>query len=87
LPYFTADGLGISDIRAVGNGKHLKMKLVKNKKAMDAIAFNMEDPTGGNYKNTKIDAVFSIDINSWNKMESVQLKISDIKVSKQQSTQ
>ncbi|MDD4188508.1 MAG: single-stranded-DNA-specific exonuclease RecJ [Eubacteriales bacterium] len=80
VPHFFATDLRIYDIRAVGNGKHLKMKLIKNDKIVDAIGFNMADPSGGNYKNISIDAVYTLEINNWNDKESVQLKISDIKI-------
>ena len=48
-------------------------------KKIDGIGFNMKDAFENIKSGDLIDLVFSIDKNIWNNIESLQLKIKDIK--------
>lgn len=77
LPIFTSRGMVISDIRIVGEGKHLKFKA----DGIDAIAFGM-----GRWKDILkngqlIDLAYSLEINRYNGSETLQLKAKDLKIS------
>lgn len=77
-PIFMIKNLKVLEIRKLGSeGKHLKMKLGKGEKVVDAIGFNMNDFEI--QKNMKIDAAFSIDLNEWNGKRDIQLKLKDIR--------
>lgn len=69
----------VIESKPVGNeGKHLKLKLIKNDIKLEAIAFGF----GLTYKLNKderIDIAYSIEENVWNNKTSIQLKIKDIK--------
>jgi single-stranded-DNA-specific exonuclease len=60
---------------------HLKMKLRKNNRSLDAIGFNMAplldklDPTG------TVDAVFTLGVNEWEGKSSLQLNLKALRPS------
>jgi len=63
----------------VGGDKHLKMKLKNNDNVIDAIYFNKGNLYAHLQINQKIEALFSLNVNSWNNREYLQLLIKDIK--------
>ncbi|MEN8905584.1 MAG: single-stranded-DNA-specific exonuclease RecJ [Clostridiales bacterium] len=78
-PSFLYTSLNIKYIKSVGNNKHLKITFLDENLLVEAIAFNL-----GQLKNEieilkKLDVVCSLDINSWNGRETVQLGIKDYK--------
>ena len=77
-PVFLSKKMKIVSYKKIGSdGSHLKI-LVKNRdKLMEAIGFGMGDLELENTK--EIDAVFTININSWRDKKSLQLKLKDIK--------
>lgn len=75
-PIFASRKLPVSDIRTVGDGKHLKFK-VDN---IDAIAFGMGELVTVLSNDQLIDVAFSLEINEYNGLEKLQLKVKDIKL-------
>lgn len=78
-PLFATEGVNIKDLKIVGSdGKHLKLKVSKDKHIFDAIAFGLA--AGNKYSaNDQIAIAYSIEENVWNGRSSIQLKIKDIK--------
>jgi single-stranded-DNA-specific exonuclease len=81
-PLFVCRDLLVSDIRAVGSGgSHLKLKLLGRQGPIDGIAFSFGAYSRKLSCNDRLDVLFSLDINSWNGRDSVQLMIRDMKIS------
>ena len=70
-----------SAIRALSEGKHLKLSLKDDKYIIDAIGFNIGDLASKYLIDDKVDVIGSLDINSFNGNESVQIIIKDIRKS------
>lgn len=79
-PVFACRRFKVSEMRTVGENKHLKLKLKRGRVAVDAIGFNMGLLSGRYYCDGLIDAAFSLEINSWNSSKKVQLNLKDIKL-------
>ncbi len=75
-PIFTTDAVQISDIRTVGEGKHLKFKA----DGLDAIAFGMGDLANTLTNGQSIDLAYTPEIDSYNGNEKLQLKVKDIRI-------
>jgi single-stranded-DNA-specific exonuclease len=83
-PLFLARDLSITGPRRIGsNAAHLKMKVGKNGKNMDAIAFNM-----GGYSDRLISPAQSIDLvfeveesRNWGDSGRLQMKVRDFRIS------
>lgn len=80
-PIFLYRNLKIHSIRALSEGKHLKMTLKDEHFYMDAMGFNM-----GNYVEEyrigdKIDVVGTLEINTYNGNQSIQMNLKDIRAS------
>ena len=76
-PVFATYNLGVSDIRTVGEGKHLKF----NVNGFDAIAFGMGELEKTLPNGQLIDLAYIPEIDSYNGSDKIQLKVKDIKVS------
>lgn len=74
-PTFASYGMKISDIRAVGNGVHLKFKA----DGIDSIAFSFGELARTLKEGQLIDLAYYLEINRFNGSEKLQLKILDIK--------
>jgi len=79
-PKFLTENLQVVNANTMGNtSQHLKLKLLKDGKMFDAVAFGASDEwkkiTAGDF----IDLVYYIDINEWNGRREVQLKAVDLK--------
>lgn len=77
-PLLCSNGLGVADCRVVGNN-HLKLKVRQNDTTCDAIGFGM-----GNLdisRGVSLDTAFVPQINVWNGIKSIQLKLKDLKLS------
>src|SRR5260221_3054400 len=80
-PLFVTYEVEISEARALGNGnKHLKLKLKKDDKFFDAIAFGFGEMAQKLTKGNKINVVYGVEENVWNGNRSIQLKVKDLKV-------
>jgi len=82
-PVFSYDKLKISDIRTVGEDKHLKLWLQDNGFYTEAIGFNMGTLINEFNAGDLLDVAFSLEINSWNSNEKVQFNLKDIKLNKE----
>ena len=88
-PLLLMKNLQIKEMRAVGNGeKHLKMKLFwkssdgNHEKNFEAIGFNFGNCFFKLKENDFVDVVFELTSNLWNGYSSLQLKVVDLKKSK-----
>lgn len=79
-PMFATEKVKVLQIKGVGaDGKHLKLKLQKDNKTFDAIAFGF----GGVHQiesGAHLGVAYSLEENTWNGNSSIQLKIKDIMV-------
>ncbi|RJP46735.1 MAG: single-stranded-DNA-specific exonuclease RecJ [Armatimonadetes bacterium] len=75
-PVLGTRNMKLSNIKAVGEGKHLKFKA----DGIDAIAFSMGNLTGILQDGQLADIAFNLEIDCYNGNEKLQLKVADIKL-------
>ena len=79
MPIFAFKNLKIDSIRALTEGKHLKLTLKNDKNTyIDAIGFNLGYLSNEFIIGTKVDVAGSLEINSFNGVDLVQIHIKDI---------
>ena len=78
MPVFVIKNLKIDSIRALTEGKHLKLTLKEGNNIIDAIGFNMGELAEEYKIGNKIDVVGVLEINSFNGVDSVQINMKDI---------
>ncbi|NJD03267.1 MAG: single-stranded-DNA-specific exonuclease RecJ [Ruminiclostridium sp.] len=78
-PVFSMEALKLYEIRTVGDGKHLKLKLGESSFCIDAIAFNMGRQAGDYLVSDIVDLVFTLEINTWNGVQKVQMILKDLR--------
>lgn len=78
VPIFAYKGLKINSIRALTEGKHLKLTLKDENLIINAIGFNMGYLIDDYLIGDKVDIVGVLEINNFNGMESVQINLKDI---------
>lgn len=78
VPLFAIKNLKIESIRALTEGKHLKLRLKDENYEIDAIGFNMGEYAELYKLGDKVDIVGTLDINSYNGTENVQMNLKDI---------
>ena len=78
MPIFAFKNLKIDSIRALSEGKHLKLTLKDNNVIVNAIGFNMGELAEDYRIGDKIDVVGTLEINSFNGMDSIQINLKDI---------
>ena len=78
MPVFAFKNLKIDSIRALSEGKHLKLTLKDNNVIVNAIGFNMGSLAEDYRIGDKIDVVGTLEINSFNQMDSIQINLKDI---------
>jgi len=76
---FGYTALSISDIRTLSAGKHIKLGLSAGSLSVEAIGFNMGEVAEKYEMGDAIDAVFTLEVNSWNGIDRLQLNLRDIK--------
>ena len=81
MPVFMYRNLRINSIRALSEGKHLKLTLKNDNLVFDAIGFNMGYLTEEFLLGDRIDIVGSLEINKYNGRESIQINLKDIRKS------
>ena len=81
MPLFLFKGLKIKSIRALSEGKHLKLALANENFIINAIGFNLGELSEKYLLDNKIDIVGNLDINVFNGVESIQIIIKDIRKS------
>ena len=79
MPLFLYKSLKIDSIRALSEGKHLKLTLKDDNMVIDAIGFNMGEYTNDYLIGDKIDIVGNLEINSFNGIDKVQINLKDIR--------
>lgn len=81
VPIFLFRNLKIDSIRAISDGKHLKLSLKYSNGWIDAIGFNMGELVEQYTIEDKVDVVGFLEINSYNNIEKLQINIKDIRKS------
>lgn len=81
MPLFLYKNLKIDSIRALSEGKHLKLTLKDDNSIIDAIGFNMGEYTNEFLIGDKIDIVGNLEINSFNGVDKVQINLKDVRKS------
>lgn len=81
VPLFLIRSLKIQSIRTLSEGKHLKVRLGQDSYMIDAIGFGVGEWAEHYLIGDKVDVVGSLEINSFNGNEQVQLVIKDMRKS------
>ena len=77
-PLIVYKNLKIVSIRALSEGKHLKLMLKDENEIINAIGFNLGELTNEYLIGDKIDIVGTLEINSYNGQEDIQINMKDI---------
>lgn len=77
-PVFLIKNLKIEAIRALSEGKHLKLRLKYENFQIDVIGFYMGEYVNDYRLGDKVDIVGNLDINKYNGTESVQMTLKDL---------
>ena len=78
MPIFVFKNLRIDSIRALSEGKHLKMTLKDNNTIISSIGFNIGKMAEDYKIGDRIDVVGVLEINSFNGVDNLQINIKDI---------
>lgn len=78
MPIFVFKNLKIDSIRSLSEGKHIKMTLKDENTIINAIGFNLGHLTNEFKIGDKIDVVGTLEINSFNGVDSLQIGIKDV---------
>lgn len=78
MPVFLFKGLKIDSIRALSEGKHLKLTLKEDNTIVDALGFNKGSLADEYRIGEQVDVVGTLEINSFNGVDSIQILIKDI---------
>jgi single-stranded-DNA-specific exonuclease len=81
VPFFVYKNLKVESIRALSEGKHLKLDLKDGNTVFSGIGFNMGDRSQDFKIGDKIDAVGMLEINEYNGYRNIQLNLKDIRKS------
>ena len=77
-PKFLYKALKINSIRALSEGKHLKLSLRDDNQLIDAIGFNLGYMADEFLIGDKVDIVGMLEINEFNGMKKIQINLLDI---------
>ena len=78
MPIFAIKNLKIDSIRALSEGKHLKLTLRENNTIINAIGFNMGKLADDYRIGDKINVVGVLEINHFNGVDMLQINLKDI---------
>ena len=78
MPIFCFRNLKIDSIRALSEGKHLKLTLKANNVLVNAIGFNLGKLAEDYRIGDKIDIAGTLEINSFGGVENIQINVKDI---------
>lgn len=81
MPVFIYKNLRIDSIRALSEGKHLKLTLKDDNSIIEAIGFNLGKLSSEYRIGDKIDVAGSLEVNTYNVRENVQINLKDIRKS------
>ena len=76
-PIFALKNLKVDSIRSLSEGKHIKMTLKDGNSVVNAIGFNLGYLADEYRIGDKIDVVGTLEINSFNGVDSLQINIKD----------
>ena len=79
MPVFMYKNLKINSIRALSEGKHLKLTLKDESMVIDAIGFNMGHLANEYLLGDKVDVIGNLEVNSFNGRDSVQINLKDMR--------
>lgn len=79
-PLFLCPGMEVQNVRAVGGDKHAKLNLACEGVCVEAIAFRQGQALPEMGRLAAMDVACSLEINSWNGQENVQLVVRDWRV-------
>lgn len=77
-PLFLFKNLKIDSIRALTEGKHLKLTVKENKNIVNAIGFNIGELANEYKIGDKVDIVGNLEMNTFNGVDNIQINIKDI---------
>lgn len=80
-PNFICRGLTVQRATLIGSGNHSKFVLEKDGQTISAIMFQKSYLNLKIKENDVVDVLFTLDINNFNNIESVQMIVQDIKLS------
>jgi single-stranded-DNA-specific exonuclease len=78
VPLFCCKNAIITDKKEIGNGKHLKLSIRIEDKTIDAVYFGAGKLYNCIFVNDTVNIAFTLDINTWQNTENLQIKIHDI---------
>lgn len=78
MPVFVFKNLKIDSIRALSEGKHLKLTLKDNNTIINSIGFNLGYLAEEYRIGDKVDVVGVLEINSFNGVDSLQINMKDV---------
>ena len=78
MPLFAFKNLKIDSIRALSEGKHLKLTLKDDRNIVNAIGFNLGELSTEYKIGDKIDVVGNLEINSFNGVDNIQINMKDM---------
>ena len=78
MPIFAFKNLKIDSIRALSEGKHLKLTLKDNNNIINAIGFNMGNLVEEYKMGDKVDVAGVLEINTFNGVDNLQINMKDI---------
>ena len=78
MPIFAFKNMKIDSIRALSEGKHLKLTLKEDNKIINAIGFNIGNLVEEYKIGDKIDIAGVLEINTFNGVDNLQINIKDV---------
>lgn len=78
MPVFCLKNLKIYSIRALTEGKHLKLTLRDDNMEIGAIGFNMGEMTNSLKIGDKVDIIGALEINEYNGYRNIQMNLKDV---------
>ena len=78
MPIFAFKNLKIDSIRALSEGKHIKMTLKDGNSVINSIGFNLGYLSDEFRIGDKIDVVGTLEINSFNGVDNLQINLKDV---------
>ncbi len=78
MPIFALKNIKIDSIRALSEGKHLKLTLRDNNQIINAIGFNIGELANEYKIGDKVDVAGVLEINTFNGVDNLQINIKDI---------
>jgi len=82
-PRFVTNELIVRYQTLVGKeSNHLKLKLFDGKRTWDAIGFGMGESWPSIPRSTRVDVVYTLELNTWNGRTTLQLNLKDLRLSR-----